>query len=279
MDGTGLQPLSSDLHGRRALVTGASRGIGAAIAVALARAGADVAICARSEEGLAGVAERIEAFGRRAAAIPCDVTERDHVAACVERAWNAIGPLDVLVNNAGGPLFQAPFLDVREDGWQRLLDLNLTSTFRFCQRVGGRMVERQTGTIINMASLLAPTGWPAIAGYSAAKAAVLQLTRSLAVEWGEAGIRVNAICPGWIRTDLNRVYLEDGERAAAAIEAAPLGRWGEAAEVAAVAVWLASDAARYVTGAAIPVDGGLAVGLSGQWQRTMRADERRLAHD
>ncbi|MGH2352783.1 MAG: SDR family NAD(P)-dependent oxidoreductase [Chloroflexota bacterium] len=273
---TGLERFS--LQGRRALVTGASRGIGAALAVAFAGAGADVALCARSAMALEAVAGTIREMGRRALAIPCDVVRSQEVAAAVERAWAELGPIDVLVNNAGGPLFQAPFLEVREEGWNRILDLNLTSVFRFSQQVGGRMVERQSGSIVNVASVLPTRVWPAIAGYSAAKAGVLSLTQTLAVEWGGAGVRVNALCPGWIRTGLNRAYTDDRARAATAIDAVPLARWGEPDDLIGPAIWLASNASRYVTGAIIPIDGGLAVGQPEQWRQAMRLVGRNADH-
>lgn len=263
---------SFSLGGRKALVTGASRGVGAAIALAFAQAGADVTICARSVPELETVASAIEGVGRKALSIRCDVMRRDDVEACVERAWTELGPIDILVNNAGGPLFQAPFLEVREEGWNRVLELNLTSVFRFCQCLGGRMVERRSGSIINIASVLPTRVWPAIASYSVAKSAVLTLTQTLAVEWGGAGVRVNAICPGWVKTALNEAYLKHPVATATAVDAVPIARWGEVDDLVGTVIWLASQASRYVTGALIPLDGGLSVGLSEQWQRIMRLE-------
>ncbi len=193
----------------------------------------------------------------------------------MSRARAELGGFDILVNGAGGPLFQAPVLEMREEGWQRTFDLNLTSVLRMCQQVGADMVTQQSGSIITIASLLPTRAWPAIAAYSAAKAAVLNLTQTLAVAWGGSGVRVNAICPGWIQTPLDHEYLTDPMRATTAIDAVPLARWGEVEDVVGAALWLASDAARYVTGALIPVDGGLAVGLSTQWQQHMALDEQR----
>lgn len=261
------------LRNRRALVTGASRGIGRAIALAFAEAGADVALCARSLPALDALAGEIRSRGGRALAIGCDVTQPDAVVSGVARAQQELGGIDILVNGAGGPLFQTPVLELRESGWQRTLDLNLTSALRMCQQVGAGMVRQQSGSIINIASLLPTRAWPALAAYSAAKAALLNLTQTLAAAWGDRNVRVNALCPGWIATGLNGGYLADPERAAAAVDAAPLGRWGEVDDVAGAALWLAGDAARYVTGALIPVDGGLAVGLSKQWQQQMNLDD------
>lgn len=253
------------LHGRTALVTGASRGIGAVIALTLAEAGADVAVAARCEADLERVREVIETTGRRGIAIRCDLLETGAVDACADAAEHALGGIDVLVNNAGGPLFQSSVLAIREDGWQRTLELNLTSVLRMCQSVGAAMMHRGRGAIVNIASAPPTRAWPAIAAYSAAKAAVLDLTGSLAAELGPYGVRVNAICPGWIRTATNRSYLRDSRTAALAVDAVPLGSWGEPEDVAATVVWLACDAARYVTGATIPVDGGLSLGQSRSW--------------
>lgn len=260
------------LAGRTALVTGASRDIGAAVAAELAVAGADVAVAARCEADLRRVADTIaSSSGGRAVPIRCDVREPADVTACVARAWDELGAIDVLVTNAGGPLFQSPVLATRDDGWQRTLDLNLTSVLRFCRDTGARMVRRGSGSIITIASAPPTRAWPALAAYTAAKAAVLSLTVSLAAEVGPAGVRVNAVCPGWIRTATNEVYLQDADTAATAVDAVPLACWGEPGDVAHTVRWLASDAARYVTAATIPVDGGLALGQSRTWLRAMES--------
>lgn len=260
------------LTGRRVLVSGASRGIGAAIAVACARAGADVALLARSGDALDDVAGCVRKAGGRALPIACDVRDGEQVGAAVRQVIDELGDIDVLVNNAGGPVFQAPFLEVREAGWDKVLDLNLNSVMRLSQLCGRHMVERGTGSVINIASVYPGRVWPAIIPYSTAKAAVVHLSQALAVAWGDAGVRVNAVCPGWFRTAVNDAYLQDRDTASQTVDAVPLGRWGEPEELADVVVWLASDAARYVTGAVIPVDGGLAVGLSRRWQAAMQLD-------
>jgi NAD(P)-dependent dehydrogenase (short-subunit alcohol dehydrogenase family) len=254
------------LGGKTALVTGASRGIGAAIAQAFAEAGAHVALAARSRDALDKLAREIQSGGQTAIAITCDVTRADDVATCVESAEQALGRIDVLVNNAGGPVFNAPFLEIQERGWQRVIDLNLTSVFRLCQRVGAGMVARGSGSVINVASVVANRPWPALAAYSAAKAGVLSLTQTLAQEWGAAGVRVNAICPGWVMTDVNRTFLGDDRSLRLAIESVPLARCAEPEDISGVAIWLASDASGYVTGANIAVDGGLALGISEDWR-------------
>jgi NAD(P)-dependent dehydrogenase (short-subunit alcohol dehydrogenase family) len=267
-DLSGLERFS--LQGRHALVTGASRGIGVGIATALSRAGADVALMARSADALNEVAEMIKAQGGRAVAIPCDVNDEAAVAESVTRACESLGSIDILVNAAGGPLFQSPIADIQPSGWQRVIDLNLTSVLRVSQAVGKQMLKQRSGSIINIASLLPTRAWPAVAAYSAAKSAVLSLTQSMAVEWGVHGIRVNALCPGWIQTSLNQPYLANSTVAETAIEGTPLGRWGDVEDVAGAALWLASDASRYVTGALIPIDGGLNVGLPQRWLDSMR---------
>jgi NAD(P)-dependent dehydrogenase (short-subunit alcohol dehydrogenase family) len=260
------------LHNRRALVTGSSRGIGSAIARSFAEAGADVAIWARSANALDDVADQIRAHGVRALPIVCDVTLAHQVEEAIERTWQELGPLDVLVNAAGGPIFQSPLLDVRADGWDRVLELNLTSVFRLCQQVGRRMVARKGGSIINVASVMPTRAWPVIGSYSAAKAGVVELSRSLAVELGAAGVRVNTLCPGWIRTQTNGVYLSNRRLATRAVDGVPLARWGDVDDVVGAAIWLASDASRYVTGASIAVDGGFSIGLSRKWLRDMRVE-------
>ncbi len=258
------------MRGKNALVTGASRGIGAEIARALGNAGADVALLARSTDALKQIAWKIGSTGVRAVTLSCDVRDDAAVAACVEEAWDELGGIDILVNAAGGPLFQSPITEIQETGWQRVIDLNLTSVLRVSRVAAGRMLERRTGSIVNIASLLPTRAWPAVAAYSAAKAAVLSLTQSMAVEWGARGVRVNALCPGWIRTSLNQPYLANRELAATAIDGTPLGRWGEVEDVTGAVIWLASDASRYVTGALIPIDGGLSVGLPQAWLESMR---------
>ena len=166
-DPSGLERFS--LQGRRALVTGASRGIGAGIATALSRAGADVALVARSTDALNEVADMIKAQAGQSVALPCDVCDDAAVAQSVTRACESLGSIDILVNAAGGPLFQSPIADIQPSGWQRVIDLNLTSVLRISQAVGKHMLEQRSGSIINIASLLPSRAWPAVAAYSAAK--------------------------------------------------------------------------------------------------------------
>jgi len=249
-----------DLDGKNAFVTGASRGIGRSIAVALAGAGADVALVARSEHGLAETAADITALGRKAFVIPADVTSADAVDAAVATAIEQLGQVDVVVNNAGGSNFMAAFLDLRLSGWEKLMRLNLDSAVYVCHAIGGHLVERGEGSVINVASVAGVTGSPLLSPYGAAKAGLVSLTKSLAVEWGATGVRVNALCPGWTATDLNRQLWEDPVAGPATVATVPMHRWGRADEMAGPAVFLASPASSYMTGQTLVVDGGQTIG-------------------
>ena len=188
--------MTIDLEGKTALVTGASRGIGRAIALAYAAAGADVALLARNAELLEDVAAEIGAIGRSAVVLVADVTDPDAVATAVGRAISGLGHVDIVVNNAGGNSFMSPLVGMRYSGWQKIMALNLDSTVHVCQAVGPHLVERGGGSVINVASVAGLGAMPFMSHYGAAKAAVLSLTRSLAVEWAHAGVRVNALVPG-----------------------------------------------------------------------------------
>jgi NAD(P)-dependent dehydrogenase (short-subunit alcohol dehydrogenase family) len=252
----GLSVSLFDLTGKNALVTGASRGIGRSIAVALAGAGADVALVARSEHGLAETAADIAAVSRKAFVIPADVTSQEAVDAAVARAIEQLGHVDVVVNNAGGSNFMAAFLDLRLAGWDKLMRLNLDSAVYVCHAIGGHLVERGEGSVINVASVAGLTGSPLLSPYGAAKAGLISLTKSLAVEWGASGVRVNALCPGWTATDLNRQLWDDPVSGPATVATVPMHRWGRAEEMAGPAVFLASAASSYMTGQVVVVDGG-----------------------
>lgn len=245
-----------ELTGKTALVTGASRGIGRAIAVGFAEAGADVALAARDESRLDAVRAEVEAHGRKAVVFPTDVTDVEAVRRMVDGAVGALGQLDVVVNNAGGTSFMVPFAQLRFAGWEKVMRLNVDSIVHVCQAVAPHLLERQTGSIVNVASVAALGGGPAMSPYAASKAAVVSLTRSLAMEWGHANVRVNALCPGWTATDLNRNLWEDPQASAAMMATVPMGRWGQASEMVGPAVFLASEAASYMTGQILVVDGG-----------------------
>ena len=245
-----------DLTGKKAFVTGASRGIGQAIAVGLAQAGADVAVVARTEDGLAATAKQIADCGREAHVIPADVTRQEAVEAAVAAAIGRLGHVDIVVNNAGGSNFAVPFLDLRLPGWGKIIRLNLDSAMYVCHAIGGHLAGRGQGSVINVASVAGLVGSPALSPYGAAKAGLISLTKSLAVEWAGLGIRVNALCPGWTATDLNRDLWEHETAGPATVATVPMRRWGRAEEMTGPAVFLASDASSYMTGQVLVVDGG-----------------------
>ncbi|MBB5138001.1 2-deoxy-D-gluconate 3-dehydrogenase [Thermocatellispora tengchongensis] len=245
-----------DLTGMKAMVTGASRGIGRAIALAYAEAGADLALVARSAEALAEVAKEVEALGRTAVVIPCDLTDRDAAAAAVHRSIADLGQVDVVVNNAGGSNFMVPFRDLRLSGWDKLMRLNLDSAMAVCHAVAPHLLDRGSGSVINVGSVAAVSA-PMLAPYGAAKAALVGLTKTLAVEWGGSGVRVNALCPGWTATELNENLWGDEATSRAMMANVPLGRWATPEEMAGPAVFLAAPASSYMTGQVLFIDGGL----------------------
>jgi NAD(P)-dependent dehydrogenase (short-subunit alcohol dehydrogenase family) len=245
-----------DLTGKNAFITGASRGIGRSIAVALAEAGADVALVARSADGLADTAAAITAVGRKAFVIPADVTSRESVEQAVSAAIDQLGEVDVVVNNAGGSNFMVGFRDLRLEGWEKLIRLNLDSAVYVCHAFAGHLLDRGQGAVINVASVAGIAASPLLAPYGAAKAGLISLTKSLAYEWAADGVRVNALCPGWTATDLNRTLWLDPTAGPATIATVPMHRWGKPEEMAGPALFLASEASSYMTGQVLIIDGG-----------------------
>ena len=245
-----------DLTGRTALVTGASRGIGRAIALAYAEAGADVAVNGRTVETLDKVAREIGERGRRAVVVPADVTDRDAAQGMVAAALEQLGQLDVVVNNAGGTAFMVPFTDLRFSGWEKVMRLNVESVVHVLQAVGPHLLGRRSGSVVNVASVAGLGGTPALSPYGASKAALISLTRSLALEWAHAGVRVNALCPGWTATDLNRNLWQNEQASAGLVATIPMGRWATPEDMAGPALFLAADASAFVTGQVLAVDGG-----------------------
>jgi NAD(P)-dependent dehydrogenase (short-subunit alcohol dehydrogenase family) len=249
-----------DLTGRKALVTGASRGLGRGMAEALAAAGADVAVTARQGDALAETCAAIERAGRRAVAIGCDLSEAGSAAAGVERAAEALGGLDILVNNAGTEEVR-PSLDVDDALWSRILDTNLKGAFFTAQAAARRMAATGGGTIVNICSLTAFLGVPTAVPYSASKAGLLAMTRALAVEWACHGIRVNAIAPGYFRTALTEIFYEDQDWQRRMLDRIPQRRFGTPDDLAGAVVFLAGPASAYVTGHCLAVDGGCLAAL------------------
>lgn len=242
------------LEGRVALVTGASRGIGAAIAAALAQAGADiVAVSSRMPEGPSEVRDAVEGAGRRFRPLACDFADRDAVARLAAEL-RADAP-DILVNNAG-TIRRAPAAEHSDDDFDHVLDVNLRSPFTLAREVGAAMLARGSGKIIFTASMLSFQGGVNVPGYTASKSAIAGITRALANEWAGRGVNVNAIAPGYIATDNTSALRADPVRDEAILSRIPAGRWGTPADLAGAAIFLASSASDYVDGAVLPVDGG-----------------------
>ncbi|MEU4401058.1 SDR family oxidoreductase [Micromonospora orduensis] len=244
-----------DLTGRTAVVTGARRGIGLAMAEALALAGADViGVSAQMEADGSEVERRVRAAGRRFTALRADLADRAAVHR-LARDLTALGPIDILVNN-GGTIARTPAVDHPDEMWHHVIEVNLSSQFVLSREIGRTMVERGHGKIIFTASLLSFQGGITVPGYAASKSGIAGLTRALANEWAGHGVNVNAIAPGYIATDNTRALREDPEREPAIVARIPAGRWGRADDLGGATVFLASAASDYVNGIVLPVDGG-----------------------
>ena len=246
-----------ELEGKVALVTGGSKGIGRAIALAYAEAGADVAISARGREDLEMTAADIESRGRRALGVSADMSDPEQVRALVERTASDLGSLDVLVNNAGAAPFLSTLDSIRLEGFEKYFRINYLSAVYATQAAAPLLTGRGPGAcVVNVASVAAFVASPGLTYYAGAKAALVSLTRTVAQEWAAYGVRVNAIAPGWIETEMNERARQDRGWADGIRAMIPLGRWGTAEDVAAAALFLASDAASFITGSVLVVDGG-----------------------
>ncbi|HUE83115.1 MAG TPA: glucose 1-dehydrogenase [Pyrinomonadaceae bacterium] len=251
-----------ELNGKVAVVVGGTSGIGRAIAHGLADAGADVIPTSRRLDQVEAAANEIEGRGRRTLRVASDVSDRRTLQNVLDEALRTFGKVDILVNSAGRTK-RAPTLDFSEEDWSEILETNLTGTLRACQIFGRHMLERGYGRIINIASLSTFVALYEVAAYSASKAAVASLTKSLAVEWSGRGVCVNAIAPGVFRTSLNEKLLDETERGREFLLRTPMKRFGKVEELAGAAVFLASDAASFVSGEILTVDGGfLASGVN-----------------
>jgi NAD(P)-dependent dehydrogenase (short-subunit alcohol dehydrogenase family) len=244
------------LEGRNAFVTGASRGIGRAIALTFADAGANVALVSRSQEALDETAREVEARGPKAVSLVADVADADAVRGAVARAGEAIGGLDVVVNNAGSAPFRAPVAETRIEGFEKSLRVNFLSAVAVMQAAGPSLIASGRGCVLNVVSLAGLSGATGVGYYGAAKAALINLTKTAALEWAEHGIRVNALAPGWIETDMTANLRGDPEIRERLLSGVAMRRFGTPEEVAAAALFLCSDAASYVTGTVLVVDGG-----------------------
>jgi NAD(P)-dependent dehydrogenase (short-subunit alcohol dehydrogenase family) len=245
-----------ELDGKVALVTGGSKGIGRAIALRFAGAGADIALAARGQQELEGTAEEVENLGRRALSVPTDVSDLKQVTALVEKTAKDLGTIDILVNNAGAAPFRAPVERIQEEGFEKYFKVSFISAFYCTKAAAPILLNGGDGSVINIASVAGFTASPGLAYYASAKAALISFTRTVAHEWAQLGVRVNAVAPGWIETDMNEALREDQGWYEGVRQTIPMGRWGRAEEVAEVALFLASDAASYITGSVIVVDGG-----------------------
>jgi NAD(P)-dependent dehydrogenase (short-subunit alcohol dehydrogenase family) len=244
-----------DLAGKVALVTGASRGLGKGMALALAGAGADMVVAARGAEALRRTEEEISDLGRATLAVPTDVTQVDQIRALVRRAVDEFGHLDIVIPAAGINI-RGPSVDYAEEDWDQVIGVNLKAVFFTCQAAGQVMIEQGSGSIITVASLTTTFGFPGIASYCASKGGVGQLTKSLASEWAPSGVRVNGVAPGYYRTVMTEPLFQDPVFREYIYGRIPMQRPGLPEDLGGAAVFLASDASAYVTGQILYVDGG-----------------------
>ena len=244
-----------DLSGRVAIMTGAGRGLGRTMALALAAAGADLALASRTNPELETLVEEVNALGRRAIAVPTDVTSPEACEELVAAAIERLGRLDIMVNNAGTNVRKS-MLEITPEEYDFVIETNLKGYFNGARAAGRHFVDQGSGKVINISSILGSVALPNQAAYASSKGAIDQLTKVLALEWASAGVQVNGLAPTYFETDLTRPLYEDPERRAFIEERTPMGRWGQPHELAGAVIFLASDASDFVTGQTILVDGG-----------------------
>jgi NAD(P)-dependent dehydrogenase (short-subunit alcohol dehydrogenase family) len=263
-----------DLTGQVAIVTGTSRGLGQLFATALAKAGADLVLTSRHRSTLAPFEAEIKAMGRRAVSLELDVKDQQSIERMAADAEAAFGQIHILVNNAGCNV-RKPALDITWDDWNHVLDTNLRGSFFVAQAVARRMIANGYGRIINIGSVTSVFGYAGLAPYGASRGGIRQLTMSLADDWGKHGITVNCLAPGWFRTEQNKVLYEDKEWVDYLTERIPVKRPGQPHDLDGAVVFLASEAARYVTGQTLLIDGGISTGaMRATVQRDAAAEKK-----
>jgi NAD(P)-dependent dehydrogenase (short-subunit alcohol dehydrogenase family) len=245
-----------ELEGKTAIVTGASRGIGKAVAMGFAKAGANLVLVSRNPSALEGVAREVEKTGRKSLKIPADIGNPKDISKVVESTLKVFPRIDILLNNAGISPILSRAEEVKLNEWEEIIRVNLTGTFLLCQAVGKVMIQQEGGKIINMVSVGAVVGFPRQVGYCATKGGILQLTKVLAIEWTRYNIQVNAIGPAYLETELTDGMRKSKIISENLIRRTPMGRFGQPEEVIGAAIFLASDASSYVTGQTLFVDGG-----------------------
>ncbi|MFZ1141825.1 MAG: glucose 1-dehydrogenase [Candidatus Sulfotelmatobacter sp.] len=250
-----------DLSGRVAIVTGTSRGLGQGFALALARAGADLVLTSRNRASLSAFEQEFKALGRHAISLELDVRDQKSIERMASSAEDAFGHLDILVNNAGCNI-RKPAIDVTWNDWNQILDTNLRGSFFVAQAVARRMITRRYGRIVNVGSVTSVAGYAGLAPYGASRGGIRQLTMSLADDWGQYGITVNCLAPGWFRTEQNKILYEDKEWVEYLCDRIPLKRPGEPPDLDAAVVFLAAESSRYITGQTLLVDGGISTGAT-----------------
>lgn len=248
------------LKGKTAIVTGSSRGIGRAIAIAYARAGARVVVTSRKAEACEALVAELRGEGLEATAIPCNISSKEQVAALVDRTEAAFGPVDVLVCNAAVNPYYGPMSGISDEAFSKVMDVNIRSNLWLVNRVAPGMAERGGGSIVIISSIAGLTGSRVLGAYAISKAADMQLARNLALEWGKQGVRTNCIAPGLIKTDFAKALWNNPQTLAAALASSPLNAIGDPEDIAGAALLLGSDAGRFITGTTIVIDGGATIG-------------------